>query len=140
MENTLMTENQPAKKILIVDDEAGIVTYLETLLQDNGYETIATTDGRTALEKLKNERPDLVTLDISMPEPSGIRLYRTLKESPEFAKIPVVVITAVTGKGGDPQAFKKFISTRRQVPAPEGFIAKPIDRDELLTTVAKLLS
>jgi CheY-like chemotaxis protein len=135
-----MPENHPAKKILIVDDEPGLVAYLETLLQDNGYETISATDGKVALEKLHREHPDLVTLDISMPEPSGIRLYRTLKEDSELAKIPVVVVTAVTGYGGDPEAFKKFLSTRKQVPPPEGFIPKPVDREELLKTVANLLA
>ncbi len=82
----------------------------------------------------------MVTLDISMPETSGVRFYRNLKEDPELAKIPVVIVTAVTGKGGDPEGFKKFISTRRQVPAPEGFIAKPIEPEELLSTIRDLLS
>lgn len=136
-----MTENQPAKKkILIVDDEPSVITYLETLLQDNGYETISAADGKIGLEKLRGERPDLVTLDISMPEKSGVRFYRDVKEDPELAKIPVVIVTAVTGEAGDPEPFKKFISTRRQVPPPEGFIAKPIEREELLTTIKKLLA
>ncbi len=135
-----MPENRPAKKILIVDDEPSLVTYLETLLQDNGYETISATDGKVALEKLQREHPDLVTLDISMPEPSGIRLYRNLKDDPDLARIPVVVVTAVTGYGGDSEAFKKFLSTRKQVPPPEGFIAKPVDQEELLKTIANLLA
>lgn len=136
-----MTENEPIrKKILIVDDEPGLVTYLETLLQDNGYETLSAYDGRAGLEKVNRERPDLVTLDISMPEKSGVRFYRDLKENPELANTPVVIVTAVTGKGGDPEGFKKFISTRRQVPPPEGFIAKPIKQEELLSTISELLS
>ena len=136
-----MTENEPAKKkILIVDDEPGLVTYLETLLQDNGYETVSAYDGQAGLEKMHSERPDLVTLDISMPEKSGVRFYRDLKENSELANTPVVIVTAVTGKGGDPEAFKKFISTRRQVPPPEGFIAKPIKQEELLSTISELLS
>lgn len=140
MEIMQMTENEPAKKkILIVDDEPGLVTYLETLLQDNGYETVSATDGQIGSEKLKNERPDLVTLDISMPEKSGVRFYRDLKEDPELAKIPVVIVTAVTGYGGDPEEFKKFISTRKQVPPPEGFVAKPVEQEELLATIKELL-
>jgi CheY-like chemotaxis protein len=136
-----MIENQPAKKkILIVDDEPGLVTYLETLLQDHGYATISAVDGQAGFEKLKSERPDLVTLDISMPETSGVRFYRNAKDDPELAKIPVVIVTAVTGKGGDPEAFRKFISTRRQVPPPEGFIAKPIEPEALLRTIEGLLS
>ena len=135
-----MAANEPAKKkILVVDDEPSVVVYLETLLQDNGYETVSAPDGRIGLETLKSERPDLVTLDISMPEKSGIRFYRDVKEDPELAKIPVVIVTAVTGEAGDPEPFKKFISTRRQVPSPEGFIAKPIEQEELLAAIRKLL-
>ena len=96
MEIVFMTENKPAKKkILIVDDEPGLVTYIETLLQDNGYETVSAPDGEIGFEKLKNERPDLVALDISMPKKSGIRFYRDLKEDPELAKIPVVIVTTM---------------------------------------------
>jgi len=135
-----MNANTSAKKILIVDDEPSIVTYLETLFQDNGYATVSATGGEAGLETLKREHPDLVTLDITMPEKSGVRLYRDMKEAPDLSRIPVVVVTAVTGKGGDPREFQKFISSRKQVPPPEGFIPKPIDQEELLATVAKLLA
>jgi CheY-like chemotaxis protein len=139
-ERTFMTENQPVKKkILIVEDEPGLVTYLETLLQDNGYETVSAGDGQTAFEKLKNDRPDLVTLDISIPQKSGVRFYRDLKENPQLANIPVIVVTAVTGYGGDPEEFRKFISTRKHIPPPEGFIAKPVDQQELLNLIKDVL-
>lgn len=135
-----MTENEPTKKkILIVEDEPGLVTYLETLLQDNGYETASAADGQTAFEKVRSERPDLVTLDISIPQKSGVRFYRDLKEDSQLANIPVIVVTAVTGYGGDPEEFRKFISTRKQMPPPEGFIAKPVDREELLNLIKKVL-
>ncbi len=127
------------KKILVIDDERSVLAYLETLLQDNGYETVCAENGRIGFEKAKKEKPDLVCLDITMPEESGIRFYRNLKEDPELASTPVVIITAVTGEGGDPEPFKKFISTRKQVPPPEAFFSKPIDQEEFLGTVAKIL-
>jgi CheY-like chemotaxis protein len=137
-----VTERQgnTRKKVLVVDDEPSVVTYLETLLQDNGYETLMAENGRIGFEKAKHEKPDLVCLDITMPEESGIRFYRNLRDDPELAATPVVIVTAVTGSGGDPEPFKKFISTRKQVPAPEAFFSKPIDRREFLDTVAKLLN
>lgn len=136
-----MTEQASAKKkILIIDDERSVVAYLETLLQDNGYETVAAENGRIGFEKAKSEKPDLVCLDITMPEESGIRFYRNLKDDPELSATPVVIVTAVTGEGGDPEPFKKFISTRKQVPAPEAFFSKPIDRREFLDTVARVLN
>ena len=127
------------KKILVIDDEPHVVTYLETLLQDNGYETASAANGREAMEKVKAEKPDAITLDITMPEQSGIRFYRDLKENPEFADIPVLVVTAVTGYGGDPDTFENFLKSRRQIPPPEGFFSKPIDRDKFLQAVEELV-
>lgn len=136
----MMTHNQEKrKKILVVDDESSAIIYLETLLHDNGYETISAVDGAEGLEKVKSERPDLVTLDISMPKESGVRMYRNMKEDSQLASIPVVIVTAITGYGGDPEEFHKFISTRKQVPPPEGFVAKPINRDAFLDTIRNLL-
>jgi len=108
------------KKILIVDDEPDIASYLEMILQDNGYETVIAVNGNDALEKVRALRPDLVTLDISMPEASGTRLYKEVKTDPELAGTPIIIVTGVTGMGGDKYAYEHFISNRRLVPAPEG--------------------
>jgi CheY-like chemotaxis protein len=126
-------------RVPILDDEPHVVAYLEMLLQDNGYQTISARNGKEGLTMARKERPDLVCLDISMPEESGVRFYRNLKEDPELAHIPVVVVTAVTGTGGDPDPFRKFLATRRQFPPPEGFFSKPIERDEFLKRVKELL-
>ena len=128
------------KKILVLDDEANVVTYLETLLQDNGYDTESAGDGSEGMEKALKSKPDLITLDISMPEKSGVRFYRELKENPELADVPVVIVTGVTGYGGRPEDFQKFISSRKNIPPPDGFVPKPIERDELLKEVTSLLS
>jgi CheY-like chemotaxis protein len=68
-----------------------------------------------------------------MPEKSGVAVYRTLKEDARLSQIPVIIITGIS------QDFKKFISTRRQVPPPEGYISKPVDPEQLLTMVRDLL-
>ncbi len=120
------------KRILIVDDEEDILMYLSTLLQDHGYETRMAKDGVEAWKKVEEAAPDLITLDISMPEKSGIRFYRDLKTNDRLKGIPIIIVTGVSDD------FKKFISSRHQVPAPEGFISKPIDREEILKTVERL--
>jgi CheY-like chemotaxis protein len=127
------------KKVLVVDDEAHVVTYLETLLQDHGVDTISAADGVEGLAKARQEHPDLVALDISMPRKSGIRMYREMREDPATATIPVVVVTAVTSYGGDPEGFHKFLSSRRSVAPPEAFVAKPINRETFLQVVSGLL-
>ncbi len=90
-------------------------------------------DGEEAMVSVAEQRPDLITLDMTMPEKSGVSVYRSLKADDGLATIPVVV---VTGLASD---FEKFISTRRQVPPPEGYIHKPVDHEKLLEMVAALL-
>jgi CheY-like chemotaxis protein len=129
-----------AKKILIVDDEPDIVSYLEMVLQDQGYETVTAGNGNEALEAVKREKPDLVTLDITMPEASGTRFYKEIRTDPELSQIPVVIVTAVTGLGGDKYAYENFISNRKIVPAPEAFFPKPIEREAFIEAVKELLA
>jgi CheY-like chemotaxis protein len=120
------------KTILIVDDEPDMLTFLSTLFEDNGYATVKARDGNEALSKVKEKAPDLVTLDITMPNKSGVRFYREMKESAVWRKVPIIIVTGVSGE------FKTFISTRKQVPPPEGYLSKPIDHAEILNLVKKL--
>jgi CheY-like chemotaxis protein len=127
-----MAEGQ--KKILVVDDEPDARDFFITVLEDNGYATVSARDGNEALQRLEEGLPDLVTLDITMPEKSGVGVYRKLKEVEAYKEIPVIIITGVSDD------FKQFISTRRQVPPPEGYLAKPIEPGQLLEKVAELLA
>jgi CheY-like chemotaxis protein len=131
------------KRILVVDDEDDVITYLEALLTDAGYEVSTANNGQEALEAVSKGRPDLISLDITMPEKSGVRFYREMKENPDVAGIPIVILTGVTnpwsGPGGE-KSFEKFISSRRQIPAPEGFFEKPVDREKYLAKLAELLA
>ena len=77
-----------AKKILIIDDDPNIVTYLTDFFNDNDYETCSATDGSEALEIVKKELPDLITLDLEMPEEWGPRFYRKLSQEKEYKNIP----------------------------------------------------
>jgi len=122
-----MTEKQ--KTILVVEDDADTVTYLSTLLEDAGYSTVAAEDGDDALEKVRTNRPDLISLDITMPKKSGVRFYRDMKESEEWKSIPIIIVTGISSD------FEKFISTRRHLAPPEGYVSKPIDIEEMLSLV-----
>ena len=135
-----MPAAQQNKKILVVDDEPDVVAYLEMLLKDHGYETVSAGNGEEGLEQLRSQKPDLVTLDISMPRTSGVRFYKEVKSDPDLASVPIVIVTAVTGYAGDPYGYMKFISSRSNVPPPEGFFPKPIDKEEFLAAIRKLLS
>lgn len=134
-----MSETKKSKKILVIDDEMDTVIYMETLLQDNGYETISANNGQEGLDKARTENPDLVVLDVSMPEKSGMRFFKEFKSDPELESIPVVFVTGVTGFAGDKEALKNFIGSRGSIPNPEGFFSKPIEREEFLKKVKELL-
>ncbi|MEJ2109131.1 MAG: response regulator [Acidobacteriota bacterium] len=121
------------KKVIIIDDEPDIVTFLTVLLEDNGYSTVSARDGKEGLEKVETEQPDLILLDITMPEKSGVRCYRELRENPDLKSIPIIIVTGVA------KDFEKFISTRRQVPPPDAYVAKPIDQQKLLDEVSRFL-
>lgn len=134
-----MSEDSTKKRVLVIDDEADTVVYMETLLQDNGYDTLSANDGEEGLQKARKEKPDLVVLDVSMPQKSGMRFFKEFKSEPELALIPVIFVTGVTGFGGDKGALEKFIGDRGSLPEPDGFFSKPIDQAEFLKAVAKIL-
>jgi len=134
-----MSSDHEAKKILIVDDEPDVVSYLEMVLQDAGYDTVTASNGNEGLEVARREHPDLVTLDVLMPEASGTRFYKEFKQDPDLAATPVVIVTAIVGYGGDPYGYEKFLSGRSIVPPPDAFFPKPIVPKELLTRVEELL-
>lgn len=122
------------KTILIVDDEPDVTAYLRAFFEDNGFRTLTAANGKDGFETAKAKRPDLITLDITMPEESGVRMFRDLQAEPATVAIPVVMITGVSAD------FKKFIETRRQVHPPEAYFEKPIDRDALLAKVNEILN
>jgi CheY-like chemotaxis protein len=122
------------KTVLIIDDEPDTLTYFSTLLQDNGFNTVVAENGEEGLKQVRTSKPDLITLDISMPETSGVRCYRELRESEEWKSIPVIMITGVS------EDFRGFISSRKQVPPPDGYLAKPVDEEQLLKMVRQLTS
>jgi len=121
------------KTILIVEDEADEVAYLKALFEDNGFAVISAVNGQDGFEKAKSQHPDLITLDISMPEESGVRMFRDLQNDPATSGIPVVIITGIS------HDFKRFIETRKQVRPPAGYFDKPPDREQLLAKIHELL-
>ncbi len=111
-----------SKKILVVDDDPNIVDYLVTLFEDNGYTVFSAENATKGLEIAKKEIPDLITLDIEMPDEWGPRFYRKMTEEKSLKNIPVIVIS---GLSGIEHAIGKAVAA----------ITKPFDRDKLLKVV-----
>lgn len=115
-----------AKKILVVDDDPVIVRYLLRVFADNGYETCSAADGLEAMEVLKREKPNLITLDLEMPDEWGPRFYRKYSKLPEYRDLPVIVISGLPGKQ---LAIKNVVAV----------LGKPFDPDKLIGHVRRAI-
>lgn len=111
-----------SKKIMIVDDDPEIRSYLTELLTDNGYAVVAAADGSEAEDLAIQEKPDLITLDLEMPQEWGPKFYRKLTQNPELKRIPVVVIS---GLNANKYAIQKAVAS----------LTKPFDPDQLIKIV-----
>ncbi|MCP4200173.1 MAG: response regulator [Proteobacteria bacterium] len=118
------------RKVLVVDDEADIRTFLTTVLEDNGATVITAEDGDKALALAKSEKPDLMTLDLSMPGKDGGAVYAALRADAEISSLPVCIIT------GRPELRKTIYD--RDVPRPEGYLDKPVTEETIVTNVRKI--
>jgi len=115
-----------SKKILVVDDEPHIVKYLTVFLKDCGYETCSAANGEEGFEVLKKEKPDLVTLDLQMPNETGTWFYRQMIKHKDYKDVPVIVISGIPGR-------------HLAVSKPLAVFEKPIDRDSLLATIKEAI-
>jgi len=118
------------KKILVVDDEEQIVKLLTMRLQTNNYEAIIAYDGYQCIQMAKEEKPDLILLDIKMPKGGGVNAFETLRSNIYTEIIPVIFITAYPS-----------VEVKKQVieMGAAGFIAKPFDSDELLMKIRSII-
>jgi adenylate cyclase len=118
-----------AARILVVDDVPENVRLLQAVLETHGYEIVSATDGQAALELAASAKPDLVLLDVMMPQLDGYAVCRRLREQEDTAMLPVIMLTASEGSE----------KTRGIEAGADDFIPKPFNREELLTRIRSLL-
>jgi DNA-binding response OmpR family regulator len=118
-------------KILIVDDDPQITTMLEKLLSMDGFEVISVNDSTKAMSVASSTNPDFFILDLMMPEPNGFEVTRLLRADPNFAKTPILIITA------SDDADSKAIA---YVAGANDYITKPFHNDELTSSIRALLA
>ena len=119
-----------AKTILIVEDNELNMKLFHDLLEAHNYDTLQTRDGNEALELAREHRPDLILMDIQLPEVSGLEVTKWIKEDADLRSIPVIAVTAFAMKGDE----EKIRSG-----GCEAYIAKPISVATFLETIEKVL-
>jgi two-component system cell cycle response regulator DivK len=118
------------KTVLIVEDNELNMKLFHDLLDANGYHTLQTKDGMEALDIAREHKPDLILMDIQLPEVSGLEVTKWLKEDDDLRRIPVVAVTAFAMKG-DEEIIREG--------GCEAYISKPISVSNFLETVKKFL-
>jgi len=128
-----------AKKVLNVEDDADTRTFVSTVLEENGYIPIMAIDGAEGMKKVKEERPDLIILDILMPRESGIKMYHELKLDPNLKDIPVAMLSGVSKRTflRSQAALTEFGD--ETVPEPQAYLEKPVEPEDLAETLKKIL-
>lgn len=119
-----------AKTILIVEDNELNMKLFHDLLDANGYQTVQTRNGMDALDLARTHNPDLILMDIQLPEVSGLEVTRMLKDDEVLREIPVVAVTAFAMKGDE---------ERIRDGGCEGYISKPISVTHFLETISDLI-
>jgi CheY-like chemotaxis protein len=145
------------KQILIVEDQEETVIFLSQILKDQGYRYEVSRNGVEGLAAMRENRPDLVLLDLMMPRKSGIHVFHEMKNAPDLENIPVIVVTGtsrVTGvdlqtgeeepkeSEGDVVArqFGSMLGEKIKDLTPDGLIEKPITPTVLIDKIQDLLS
>jgi two-component system, OmpR family, alkaline phosphatase synthesis response regulator PhoP len=117
-------------KVLAVDDQVHIVRLIQVNLERNGYQVVTAYDGEQALEKVKEENPDLIVCDVMMPRKDGFEVLREVKADPTTRNIPFIMLTA---KAQDADVFRGWSS------GVDAYLTKPFNPQELLAFVKRVL-
>jgi twitching motility two-component system response regulator PilH len=128
------------KKVLVVDDDPDVRLFSVTVLEENGYTPLEAANGEEGLKMIKEEKPDLVILDVLMPRQSGIRLYRELKTDKALKKVQVIILSGI--------AKKTFLRSQKaltefggeEVPEPKVYLEKPVEPEVLAEEIKKILA
>jgi DNA-binding response OmpR family regulator len=124
-----------APRVAIVDDEEDVLTFLRLALEDQGYEVLACDRPGGALELLAEFEPDLICLDLLMPERMGVSLYVDIRKSRRLATVPVLILSGLNAREG----LLDILRRESDVPAPSGYLEKPVGSAQFLAAVQDVL-
>lgn len=139
--STRMTvQEQSQKRVLVVEDEPDFAALMESMLRGLGYEVDIAYDGAEALAQAEAALPDVITLDISMPNKSGAHFYRQLKSREGFCTIPVIVVTGLRREDPDWDGIIRSFLESEHVPHPDAYLDKPVEREALGQVIEDVLA
>jgi CheY-like chemotaxis protein len=127
---TTLVENLPSAKVLIVDDEERNRKLLSVFVQADGHSAIFAANGKEGVAAAIEQQPNLILLDLMMPDMDGFDVVRALKNNPQTRNIPIIVVTALN----DVASHRRMLAS-----GADEFIGKPVDRWELSLRIFKLL-
>lgn len=118
------------KRILVIEDESDLVQALEIRLRYAGYDLLIASDGEEGLDKVRQEKPDLIILDLVLPKMNGYKVCSLLKGDTRYSKIPIIMLTAMA---------QEFDRKMGEGVGAQAYITKPFDHQVLLGTIKELL-
>ena len=128
------------KKILIIDDEPDIRNYLMAALDDEGYTTFGVNESEPIPEAVIKYKPDLIILDIMMPQRAGISIYKELRVSTNLSNIPIALLSGMTYESDFNQTGLLQLLKKESIPLPNRFIDKPVNLNLLLSSIKSLFN
>jgi CheY-like chemotaxis protein len=134
-----MANDKAQKNVLVVEDELDMRFFLKTLLETSGYRPVIAKNGADGMAKAGKEPPDLILLDIMMPEQGGAIMYRNLKSDAVLAKIPVIILSAVSQSTFEHYLKMLALKSAQKVPRPDAYVEKPPDPGNLLRIIQQFV-
>jgi len=130
-------DDSRGKTVLVVDDEPDIQFYLKTILENAGFDVMVASNGKQALDRVKDRKPDVISLDLVMPKMSGLKFYQYLQKNPEKADIPCVIVTA----HGKDDFGSKDLSRLQEEGAgqPLYYLEKPVKPSVYVNTIREAM-
>lgn len=119
------------KLIVCIEDEPDMIELLRTILESSGYKVIGATGGVIGLETVRREKPDLILLDLMMPDMDGWEVFQQIKDDPDLSQIPIVVVTAKA------QSIDKVLGL--YIARAEDYITKPFKVQDLVDRIENLV-
>jgi CheY-like chemotaxis protein len=127
------------KKILFVDDELDMRIFLSTVLKTKGYEPVAARNAIEGIQKARDVGPDLVIMDVMMPQAGGVTLFQELKKDERLRHLPVIMLTGVSEKAFSHHLHMLNVRMDESLPPPEAYMEKPLNPELLVATIERLL-